>query len=84
MAQLYLYVDQATQVVHRELKTQAHLTFNERDQELDEENKDAPSFEHGKGPRRNLYIQYKAFPHLESIRTSTIWQENEPAFSHRT
>jgi hypothetical protein len=35
-------------------------------------------------PKRNLYVQFKAFPNLETLKTSTIWQEDEnSAFNYR-
>ena len=36
------------------------------------------------GHRRNLYVQYKAFPGLEKLRTNTVWQEREPKFQYRS
>ena len=35
-------------------------------------------------PKRNLFVQYKAFPGLEKLKTSVAWQEREPRFSYRS
>ena len=36
-------------------------------------------------PRRNLFVQFKAFPGLECLKTNTAWQQNENAmFNYRS
>lgn len=35
-------------------------------------------------PKRNFYVKYKAFPNLETMMTSTVWQKDEDAvFNYR-
>ncbi len=34
--------------------------------------------------KRNLFIQYKAFPGLEKLKTNVVWQEIEPKFHYRS
>lgn len=35
-------------------------------------------------PLRNLFVQYKAFPGLEKLKTNIAWHEREPRFSYRS
>ena len=36
-------------------------------------------------PKRNLYVQFKAFPNFEQLKTNTIWQQDEEAmFNYRS
>ena len=34
--------------------------------------------------KRNVYIQYKAFPGLEKLKTNIVWQETDPKFHYRS
>lgn len=35
-------------------------------------------------PKRNLFVQFKAFPNLEKLKTNTIWQKDDNArFNYR-
>lgn len=36
-------------------------------------------------PKRNLFVQFKAFPNLEKLKTNTIWQKDDNArFNYRS
>jgi hypothetical protein len=36
-------------------------------------------------PKRNLFVQFKAFPGLETLKTNTAWQQNDDAvFNYRS
>jgi len=36
-------------------------------------------------PKRNFFVQFKAFPNLEKLKTSTVWQQDEDAnFRYRS
>jgi hypothetical protein len=35
-------------------------------------------------PERNLFIQYKAFPSLERLKTKVIYNEKNPKFGHKS
>lgn len=35
-------------------------------------------------PKRNLFVQYKAFPTLEKLKTNTVWHEKDAKFSYRS
>lgn len=35
-------------------------------------------------PKRNLFVRFKAFPNLEQVKTTTVWQQDEhSAFDYR-
>lgn len=35
-------------------------------------------------PKRNLFVQFKAFPNLETLKTQTVWQKDEDSeFNYR-
>ena len=36
-------------------------------------------------PKRNLYVQFKAFPNFEALKTNTVWQQDDEAlFGYRS
>ena len=36
-------------------------------------------------PKRNLFVQFKAFPNLEQLKTGTVWQRDEESeFNYRS
>lgn len=68
-------------------------TLNNRAGTTDEEeNKqsavDTDTLERGssiKLPKRNFFVQFKAFPNLETLKTNTVWQEDDNAcFNYRS
>ena len=34
--------------------------------------------------KRNLFVQYKAFPGLEKLKTNIVWNEVDPKFHYRS
>ncbi|CDW78943.1 c2 domain-containing protein 3 [Stylonychia lemnae] len=36
------------------------------------------------GPKRNLFVQYKAFPALDKLKTNTVWGDSNPVFQYRS
>jgi hypothetical protein len=36
-------------------------------------------------PKRNLFVRFKAFPNLETLKTNTVWQKDDnSAFNYRS
>lgn len=36
-------------------------------------------------PKRNLFVRFKAFPNLETLKTNTVWQKDDNAsFNYRS
>lgn len=99
-AQLYVHIEklgendnigqrtkeQVSQAVEAAIKKQREImemTLNEREGE-EKPNPEEFKLEQIKLPQRNLFVSFKAFPNLETVRTNTVWQKDEESeFNYR-